>query len=115
MPPAPKNRSFDRRIVDGPIPGAVWRLAWPTMLQNIIGGLQGIIDHIMVGRYVGFTGNAAIGVNNLPGVRAGYDIHAHYGFLSRDVRDRHWCATSGGLHLRVMSKWWRSSRAAKSA
>ena len=36
MPPAPKNRSFDRRIVDGPLPGAVWRLAWPTMLQNII-------------------------------------------------------------------------------
>ena len=63
MPPAPKNRSFDRRIVDGPIPGAVWRLAWPTMLQNIIGGLQGLIDHIMVGRYVGFTGNAAIGVS----------------------------------------------------
>jgi len=63
MPPAPKSRSFDRRIVDGPIPGAVWRLAWPTMLQNIIGGLQGLIDHIMVGRYVGFTGNAAIGVS----------------------------------------------------
>jgi len=63
MPPAPKNRSFDRRIVDGPLPGAVWRLAWPTMLQNIIGGLQGLIDHIMVGRYVGFTGNAAIGVS----------------------------------------------------
>ena len=63
MPPAPKNRSFDRRIVDGPIPGAVWRLAWPTMLQNIIGGLQGVIDHVMVGRYVGFTGNAAIGVS----------------------------------------------------
>ena len=63
MPPAPKGRSFDRRIVDGPLPGAVWRLAWPTMLQNIIGGLQGLIDHIMVGRYVGFTGNAAIGVS----------------------------------------------------
>lgn len=63
MPPAPKTRSFDRRIVEGPIPGAVWRLAWPTMLQNVIGGLQGLIDHIMVGRYVGFTGNAAIGVS----------------------------------------------------
>jgi putative MATE family efflux protein len=33
------------------------------MLQNIIGGLQGLIDHVMVGRYVGFTGNAAIGVS----------------------------------------------------
>ena len=63
MPPAPKARSFDRRIVEGPIPGAVWRMAWPTMLQNIIGGLQGVIDHVMVGHYVGYTGNAAIGVS----------------------------------------------------
>jgi putative MATE family efflux protein len=58
----PQGKPFDRRIVEGPIPGAVWRLAWPTMLQNVIGGLQGIIDHAMVGHYVGFTGNAAIGV-----------------------------------------------------
>jgi putative MATE family efflux protein len=32
------------------------------MLHNVIGGLQGIVDHAMVGHYVGFTGNAAIGV-----------------------------------------------------
>lgn len=55
-------RTFDRSIVEGPIPRVVWRLAWPTMLQNMIGGLQGLIDHVMVGHYVGFTGNAAIGV-----------------------------------------------------
>src|SRR5262249_2046457 len=42
-------RKFDRSIVDGPIPPAVWKLAWPTMLQNSIAGLQGIIDHAMVG------------------------------------------------------------------
>ena len=40
----------------------VWKLAWPTMLTNIIGGLQGIVDHALVGHLVGFTGNAAIGV-----------------------------------------------------
>lgn len=57
------RRNFDRSIVDGPIPGAVWKLAWPTMLQNVVGGLQGIVDHAMVGHYVGFTGNAAIGVS----------------------------------------------------
>jgi putative MATE family efflux protein len=34
------------------------------MLTNIIGGLQGIVDHIMVGHFVGFTGNAAVGVAN---------------------------------------------------
>ena len=58
-----KPRSFDRSIVDGPIPSAVWALAWPTMLQNVIGGLQGLVDHAMVGHYVGFQGNAAIGVS----------------------------------------------------
>jgi len=31
-------------------------------MQNMIGGLQGIVDHVMVGHFVGFAGNAAIGV-----------------------------------------------------
>ncbi|MDE0898875.1 MAG: MATE family efflux transporter [Longimicrobiales bacterium] len=57
------GKSFDRSIVEGPIRGAVWKLAWPTMLQNLIGGLQGLVDHAMVGNYVGYTGNAAIGVS----------------------------------------------------
>jgi putative MATE family efflux protein len=60
--PAPTRR-FDRSIVEGPIASAVWKLAWPSVLQNAIGGLQGIIDHAMVGHYVGFTANAAIGVS----------------------------------------------------
>ena len=58
-----RTQKFDRSIVEGPIGGVVWRLAWPTMLQNIIAGVQGIIDHVMVGHYVGYTGNAAIGVS----------------------------------------------------
>lgn len=57
------TQQFDRSIVEGPIGPAVWRLAWPTMLQNIIAGVQGIIDHVMVGHYVGYTANAAIGVS----------------------------------------------------
>ena len=56
-------KTFDRAIVDGPLGRAVWTLAWPTMLQNLIGGLQGIVDQAMVGNYVGHTGNAAIGVS----------------------------------------------------
>ena len=56
-------RKFDRSIVEGPIGPAVWKLAWPTMLQNAIAGLQGIIDHAMVGHFVGYTANAAIGVS----------------------------------------------------
>src|SRR5437016_762507 len=62
--PAPAStQRFDRSIVEGPLGPAVWRLAWPTMLQNAIAGLQGIIDHVMVGHFVGYTGNAAIGVS----------------------------------------------------
>jgi putative MATE family efflux protein len=56
-----ENR-YDRSIVEGPLRSAVWKLAWPAMLTNIIGGLQGIVDHVVVGHIVGFAGNAAIGV-----------------------------------------------------
>ena len=61
--PGIKSRKFDRSIVEGPIRQVVWKLAWPTMLQNIIAGLQGIIDHAMVGHFVGYTANAAIGIS----------------------------------------------------
>ena len=62
-PAGPRARRFDRSIVEGPIAPAVWKIAWPTVLQNAIGGLQGIIDHAMVGHFVGYTANAAIGVS----------------------------------------------------
>ena len=61
--PASKGFRYDRSLIEGPIAGAVWKLAWPTMLQNAIAGLQGIIDHVMVGQFVGYVGNAAIGVS----------------------------------------------------
>jgi putative MATE family efflux protein len=61
--PLRPRRSFDRSIVEGPILSAVWKLAWPTIVLNVVGGLQGIVDHVMVGHYVGFVGNAAIGVS----------------------------------------------------
>jgi putative MATE family efflux protein len=61
--PAPAaSTRYDRSIVEGPLTSAVWKLAWPTMLTNIVGGAQGIIDHILVGHLVGFRGNAGIGV-----------------------------------------------------
>jgi len=63
-PAAPASQQrFDRRIIEGPLGSAVWHLAWPAMLQNAIGGMQGMVDHAMVGHIVGFTGNAAIGVS----------------------------------------------------
>src|SRR5436305_9246379 len=62
-PDSREARRYDRSIIEGPLAPAVWKIAWPTMLTNIVGGLQGIIDHAMVGNLVGFTGNAAIGVS----------------------------------------------------
>ncbi len=55
--------NFDRTITEGPIHSAVWRIAWPTLLQNLFAGLQGLVDHMMVGHFVGYQANAAIGVS----------------------------------------------------
>lgn len=57
------RQAYDRSIVEGPLRAAVWKIAWPTMLTNIIGGLQGMVDHVLVGHLIGFTANAAIGVS----------------------------------------------------
>src|ERR671926_279371 len=54
---------YDRSIVEGPLRPAVWKMAWPTMLTNMIGGLQGLVDHALVGNLVGYKANAAIGVS----------------------------------------------------
>lgn len=61
--PVAAGRRYDRSIIEGPLGAAVWKLAWPSMLANIIGGFQGMVDHVMVGRMVGFSANAAIGVS----------------------------------------------------
>src|SRR6185295_5091028 len=60
---APAKQRYDRSIVEGPLRPAVWKIAWPTMLTNMIGGLQGMVDHALVGHLVGFKANAAIGVS----------------------------------------------------
>ncbi|MFN7532993.1 MAG: MATE family efflux transporter [Gemmatimonas sp.] len=61
-PSTTATRRIDRSLVEGPIGPAVWKVAWPTVLQNVISGVQGMIDHALVGHFVGFAGNAAIGV-----------------------------------------------------
>ncbi len=58
------NQKFDRRIIEGPLTPAVIRLAAPTILANMFGGVQGLVDHILVGNVVGANGNAAIGVSS---------------------------------------------------
>src|SRR2546423_10878294 len=61
--PVPSKSRYDRSIVEGPLRAAVWKIAWPTMLTNVFGGLQGMVDHVLVGNLVGFKANAAIGVS----------------------------------------------------
>ena len=60
----PGRRQYDRSIIEGPLLPAVWKLAWPTMLTNIVGGLQGMVDQALVGNLVGYKANAAIGVSS---------------------------------------------------
>src|SRR5438309_2577439 len=62
-PLKPAAARYDRSIVEGPLQAAVWKIAWPTMLTDAIGGLQGMVDHVLVGNLVGYKANAAIGVS----------------------------------------------------
>ena len=58
------RRRYDRSIIEGPLLPAVWKLAWPTMLTNVVGGLQGMVDQALVGNMIGYRANAAIGVSS---------------------------------------------------
>ena len=60
VPPKPA-RKFDRSITEGPLARAVWKIAWPAVLTNLISGVQGWVDQIMVGNLIGVQANAAIG------------------------------------------------------
>jgi putative MATE family efflux protein len=62
-PETPVQAKYDRSIVEGSLGTAVWKLAAPTMIASMFGGLQGLVDHIVVGNIVGYKGNAAIGVS----------------------------------------------------
>jgi putative MATE family efflux protein len=59
---AKPKKKFDRAIIEGPLTSAVWKIAWPAVLTNIVSGLQGWVDQIMVGNLIGYQANAAIGV-----------------------------------------------------
>lgn len=59
---APKSK-YDRSIIEGSLPRAVWKIAAPTIIANFFGGLQGFVDHLIVGNLIGYRGNAAIGVS----------------------------------------------------
>ncbi|MBI1319694.1 MAG: MATE family efflux transporter [Candidatus Hydrogenedens sp.] len=59
-------KKFDDQIVSGSILRSVWKLAWPVTLLNLVNGLHGLVDHILIGQYHGSennAANAAIGVS----------------------------------------------------
>ncbi len=59
-------KPFDREIVSGSVLRSVWKLSWPLVLLNLVNGMQGFVNHIMVGHYVhsaNSAANAAIGVS----------------------------------------------------
>jgi putative MATE family efflux protein len=62
LPSVPK-RKYDRSIVEGPLARAVWKIAWPAILTNLVSGIQGWVDQIMVGNLIGYQANAAIGAS----------------------------------------------------
>jgi putative MATE family efflux protein len=62
-PDAGAPKKYDRSIVEGPLASAVWKIAWPAILTNLFSGVQGWVDHIMVGNLIGYQANAAIGIS----------------------------------------------------
>lgn len=56
-------KPFDEELVSGSIVRSVWKLSWPIVLMNLINGVPGMVDQILVGHYVHHhEANAAIGV-----------------------------------------------------
>ncbi|MBX7255894.1 MAG: MATE family efflux transporter [Candidatus Hydrogenedentes bacterium] len=57
-------KAFDDDLVSGSILRSVWKLSWPIVTMNIINGLRGLVDQVLVGHYVqDVAANAAIGVS----------------------------------------------------
>ncbi len=64
-PPAPAGymRHFDQELVSGSILRSVWKLSWPVICLQLVSGIHGFVDHVLVGYFVqDFAANAAIGV-----------------------------------------------------
>ncbi len=55
--------SFDNDIVSGNVVRSVLKLSWPIIITQLMAGIHGIVDHILVGTYVDFRAQAGIGVS----------------------------------------------------
>ncbi len=58
-------KRFDEEIVSGNVLNSLWKLTWPLVLLNLINGMHGFIDQVLIGHFVpgeNNEGNAAVGV-----------------------------------------------------
>ena len=58
-------KPFDEQLVSGSVLRSVWKLSWPLVLLNLVNGMHGFVDHVLVGHFIGGgnnAANAAIGV-----------------------------------------------------
>lgn len=55
-------KPFDEELVSGNVIRSVWKLAWPSMLLNLVNGMHGFVDHVLVGNLIGTEGNGGIGI-----------------------------------------------------
>ncbi len=57
-------KQFDQELVSGSIFRSVWKLAWPVIALQLMSGIHGFVDHVLVGNFVQDpAANAAIGVS----------------------------------------------------
>ncbi len=57
-------KQFDDELISGSIYRSVWKLAWPVVLAQLISGIHGFINQVMVAHYVDdHAANAAIGIS----------------------------------------------------
>lgn len=56
-------KPFDEELVSGSIVRSVWKLAWPIVLMNLINGIRGLVDQILIGHFVEHhEANTAVGL-----------------------------------------------------
>lgn len=55
--------TFDDDIITGSVLKSVWKVAWPVVITQLVAGIHGLVDHILVGHHVGFTAQAGIGIS----------------------------------------------------
>lgn len=52
-------KQFDDELTSGSVARSVWKLVWPVVLLNLVNGLHGFCDHILIGRFLPSPDNAA--------------------------------------------------------